>query len=127
MADDELTAAIAEKRAELIAAAGDAANATLTDMLFRCGVATGVAHSFMAALDAVLEMHAPTAIVRYAEPCPAHLLSISSRIGCPDCKTVIRPGCQRCRDEYGNPAEPEDCKERNAILAALTGGKPDAR
>lgn len=73
------------------------------------------------ALDAVLVMHAPTALVRYCEPCPAHALSILSRFGCPDCKLVKRNGCQRCRDEYGNPARPEDCAERNAILRALTG------
>lgn len=75
----------------------------------------------LAAVEAVLEMHAPTAYVAYTEACSNHLFTILPRRTCPDCRRVERLGCQRCRDENGNPATPEDCRERNVILTALTG------
>lgn len=81
----------------------------------------GTAGKLLAAVDAVLKLHAPTALVRYTEACPAHYASMSGRLECPDCVKVRRNGCETCRDGYGNPARPEDCKERAAILAALTG------
>lgn len=81
----------------------------------------------LAALDKVLELHAPTALVRYTEACPNHYAQVYGRLDCPDCRKVERNGCETCRDEYGNSARPEDCKERAAILAALTGkGSADA-
>jgi hypothetical protein len=73
------------------------------------------------AVETVLELHAQTAYVAYTEACSNHLYTILPRRTCPDCRRVERLGCQRCRDENGNPAKPEDCAERNAILAALTG------
>ena len=76
----------------------------------------------LAAVDAILTLHAPTALVRYTEACPAHYASIHGRLECGNCVKVERAGCETCRDEYGNPARPEDCKERSAILGALTGG-----
>ena len=121
MADDELAAAVAEKRAALITATQDASDATITDMLFRCGLAAGAGDAFMRAVEAVLEMHAQTAFARYAEPCARHLYVILPRRDCWNCVKVERAGCQRCRDENGHPAKPEDCAERNAVLGALTG------
>ncbi len=73
----------------------------------------------LAALDAVLERHAPTATTRYTEPCKVHRHDIFGRRDCKDCRKVSRNGCETCRDEFGRPAKPEDCKERAAILAAL--------
>jgi hypothetical protein len=73
------------------------------------------------AAETVLELHAQTAFARYTEACSNHLYTILPRRTCPDCRRVERLGCQRCRDENGNPAKPEDCFERSVILAALTG------
>jgi hypothetical protein len=73
------------------------------------------------AVEVVLLLHAQTAFARYTEPCTAHLFRMLPRRTCPECVRVERAGCQRCRDENGNPAKPEDCAERNAILAALSG------
>lgn len=125
MAEDLLAAAVAEKRAALITATQDASDATITDMLFRCGLAAGAGHAFMRAVEAVLEMHAQTAFARYAEPCAKHLYIVIPRRACPDCVKVERLGCQRCRDENGHPAKPEDCAERNMTLRALTGKETD--
>jgi hypothetical protein len=74
-----------------------------------------------AALGNLLAEHAPTALVRRAEPCDAHRYTgIGARRDCPDCVMTERAGCQRCRDEYGDPARPEDCEVRKIIGLCLT-------
>lgn len=74
-----------------------------------------------AALETLLAAHSPTAVVRYAEPCADHqYTAIGARRDCPDCVKVERAGCDRCRDEYGNPARPEDCEVRKIIADCLT-------
>lgn len=74
-----------------------------------------------AALGALLAAHEPTATVRYAEPCADHqYTAIGARRDCPNCRKVERDGCRVCRDEYGNPAKPEDCKVRKIIAGCLT-------
>lgn len=76
----------------------------------------------LAAVDAVLKRHALTAFHRHTEPCARHRCrDIADRRTCAECLTVEWTGCETCRDEFGNPARPEDCKERAAILAALAG------
>jgi hypothetical protein len=76
----------------------------------------------LAALDAVLERHAITALHRHTEPCDKHRYrGIAERSACPACKVVEWAGCQTCHDEFGNPARAEDCKERQAIAIALSG------
>ena len=119
MADDELAAVLAEIKerdrrlwAEFRVAASPAELA---------GSHADDTPRLLAALDAVLEMHALTATARYTEPCAKHLYIVIPRRDCPRCVKVERAGCQRCRDENGHPAKPEDCAERNAILRALTG------
>jgi hypothetical protein len=77
------------------------------------------------AVEVVLELHAQTALHRHTEACPQHYASMFGRRECPDCLVVEWTGCQRCRDENGNPAKPEDCAERNVILRALTGEGAD--
>jgi hypothetical protein len=73
-----------------------------------------------AALETLLALHAPTAVVRYAEPCADHQYTgIGARRDCPNCVKVERAGCERCRDEYGNPATPEDCEVRKIIADCL--------
>lgn len=84
-------------------------------------VAEGDVRRLLAALDKVAALHALTAVVRYTEACPRHYASLLGRAECGDCRKVERTGCQACRDEFGNPARPEDCKERAAVLAALSG------
>jgi hypothetical protein len=82
---------------------------------------TRVNEGAYAALETLLAMHAPTALVRYAEPCADHQYTgIGARRDCPDCVKVERAGCQVCRDEYGNPAKPQDCTVRNTIADCLT-------
>lgn len=73
-----------------------------------------------AALETLLAVHAPTAYTRYTEPCAAHLWDVLARRNCPDCVKVERNGCDKCRDENGNPAKPEDCEVRKIIAACLT-------
>lgn len=77
----------------------------------------------LAAVDAALEVHALTALHRHTEPCPRHYASMFGRRECPDCKVIEWTGCETCRDEYGNPARPEDCTTRQAITRALLGEK----
>lgn len=85
-------------------------------------VVIATARQLLAALGAVLAPHALTALHRHTEPCDRHRYrGIAERGACPDCRVVEWTGCETCRDEFGNPARPEDCKERAAILAALTG------
>lgn len=74
------------------------------------------------AVEAVLKLHALTALHRHTEPCDRHRYrGIAERGACPDCRVIEWTGCETCRDEFGNPACPEDCRERAVILAALTG------
>jgi hypothetical protein len=81
----------------------------------------------LAAIDAVLTGHPLTATVRYAVPCDAHAYTaIGARRDCPQCvKVEYHDGCQECRDEFGQPVRPEDCRARKAILTALTGKAAD--
>jgi hypothetical protein len=108
--------------------------------LNRIRVRAGIAHSLiaddvrrsqrdvpplLAAVEAVLALHPLTGYVWRVEPCIQHLsfdTTPSEHRACPDCVVIHRDGCcARCRDEEGDPARPEDCKERAAILAALSG------
>jgi hypothetical protein len=73
-----------------------------------------------AALGTLLSVHALTAFTRYTQACPAHLMYRNGYDGCPDCITVERNGCDRCRDENGRPAKPEDCEPRTIIAQCLT-------
>lgn len=75
----------------------------------------------LAAVDAVLELHPQTAYTAYTEPCTRHLGDILGQRECTSCWKVERAGCERCRDENGHPATPEDCRERQAISRALLG------
>lgn len=76
----------------------------------------------LAAVEAALTVHALTALHRHTEPCDRHRYrGLSERPRCPDCKVVEWTGCETCRDEYGNPARPEDCRERQLITRALLG------
>lgn len=80
----------------------------------------------LAAVEAALEVHALTAVHRHAEACPRHYATMHGRLECPDCVKVEWTGCDTCKDEYGNPARPEDCTTRQAISRALLGqGKND--
>jgi len=73
-----------------------------------------------AALETLLAVHSLTALHRHTEACPQHHASIHGRRECPDCVVVEWTGCDRCRDEYGNPARPEDCEVRKIIAGRLT-------
>lgn len=76
----------------------------------------------LAAVEAALEVHALTALHRHTEPCDKHRYrGLPLRVRCPDCRVVEWTGCDTCRDEFGNPARPEDCKTRQAITRELTG------
>ena len=57
MTDDEMTSRLAQLRADLLAAAADADGATITTVLFRLGMALGVADTAMKAVDAALGFH----------------------------------------------------------------------
>ncbi|HMH92366.1 MAG TPA: hypothetical protein VK586_14930 [Streptosporangiaceae bacterium] len=118
MADDKLAAALAEIRDRDQRVWDGRGN---VGGLLAITEARDDTPRLLAAVGAVLEMHAPTRYVAYTEACSNHLFTILPRRTCPDCVRVERLGCQRCRDENGNPAKPEDCFERNVILAALTG------
>jgi hypothetical protein len=119
VAEDVLAAALAEVRERAVSVLDpEVMNLVRT---YRAVESARDVPVLLAAVDAVLEMHAPTACVAYTEACTAHLFRISAWRTCRDCVRIERPGCQRCRDENGNPARPEDCAERNAILTAMTG------
>lgn len=122
---DAASAALARLRDDMIESANGFVPALGPEQAYAAGVFQMAALKAMAALDKVLELHAPTATTRYTEACARHYASMFGRLECPDCRKVERTGCQTCRDENGNPARPEDCKERTAILAALTGKEND--
>jgi hypothetical protein len=129
VADDNLSAALEEDR-EALAALCPAFELPLDEARasFAAGMLLARAEMAMDAVLAVLRRHALTALHRHTEPCDRHRYRIAGRGACPDCRTVEWTGCETCRDEYGNPARPEDCRERAVILAALTGrDKTDGR
>jgi hypothetical protein len=130
VADDKLSAALEEDR-EALAALRPAFELPLDEARasFAAGMLLARAEMAMDAVLAVLRRHALTALHRHTEPCDRHRYrGISERKACPDCQVVEWTGCETCRDEFGNPARPEDCRERAVILAALTGeGKPDGQ
>ncbi len=111
-AADQLTAALDEIREYC-------ADGTFSN--FYVTMRAAAAPRLLAAIDAVLGMHAQTAYTAYIEPCTAHLGDIPGQRGCPDCRPVQRTGCRRCRDENGHPARPEECGERQAIIHELLG------
>ena len=57
MADDELKSRLGRLRADLLTAGADADGATITTVLFRLGVALGVAGTAMKAVEAALGFH----------------------------------------------------------------------
>jgi hypothetical protein len=73
------------------------------------------------ALLGVLRMHSLTAYHRHVEYCAAHRGTLTGHPDCPDCREVEWYGCDRCRDENGDPARPEDCRERQTITSVLRG------
>lgn len=126
MADDQLSAEMAEIRQR----SRDAVNAVNTGVLDTVRAERSIYRRtakdvprLLAALEAVLAEHAPAAYVACTEPCTAHLSDINGRRDCPDCRKVERTGCRRCRDENGNPARPEDCRERAIITRALLAAR----
>jgi hypothetical protein len=123
VAEDPLDAALAAPREAITAIPREFGVLPLNEARasFAAGNLWSNAEKLLAAVDAVLEMHAQTAFARYTEPCARHLYVILPRRDCRNCVKVERAGCQRCRDENGHPAKPEDCAERNAIFRALTG------
>jgi hypothetical protein len=118
VADDELAAALAEIRERHQRV--HHGRGTVGSLLAVTEARNDVPR-LLYAVETVLLLHAQTAHVAYTEPCAAHQFRRIGRLACRDCRKVERTGCQRCRDENGNPAKPEDCPERNVILAALTG------
>jgi hypothetical protein len=133
VADDELAAAIAEKRAVLITATQDASGATITDMLFRCGLAAGAGHAFMRAVEAAVWFHERTGLYGNAatedEPgaCPhgpGSPLHFEDGDGSGECLCEGKPEgavCRSCTEDGLPVAWP--CPEYSAILAALNGRK----
>lgn len=81
--------------------------------------------ALLAAVEAALEVHALTALHRHAEPCSRHYASMFGRRECLDCKVVEWTGCDTCKDEFGSPAKPEDCKTRQVITRELLGKEDD--
>jgi hypothetical protein len=128
MADaDPLAAALAEARGDVKTALTvlyplHPGTVATTDQVFAAGTLAGTADKLAGVVEAALSVHALTAFHRHAEPCGRHRYrGIADRPGCPDCKVTEWTGCETCRDEYGNPARPEDCTTRQAIARALAG------
>jgi hypothetical protein len=75
------------------------------------------------ALKAVLKLHTLTGYVCRMERCPQHRSfgwGWDVCRACPNCVLIEREGCcDRCRDENGDPARAEECKERQAISGKL--------
>lgn len=135
MTDDEMTSRLAQLRADLLAAAADADGATITTVLFRLGMALGVADTAMKAVDAALGFHERVGLYGNAstegEPgnCPHHPdsdLHFEDPNGSTEWLCRGRPEgsvCSSCTDEDGLPVA-YPCDEREAILKALTGRRP---
>jgi hypothetical protein len=74
----------------------------------------------LAAVEALLAQHTPTARVARTGKCPAHEGSMFAPSGCPECRKVTYlPGCAECRDQFGDPVPFADCRARKAVLAEL--------
>jgi hypothetical protein len=139
MTDDEMTSRLAQLRADLLTAAADADGATITTVLFRLGLALGVADTAMKAVEAVLGFHERVGLYGNAategEPgnCPHHPdsdLHFEDGDGSGEWLCEGRPEgavCSSCTDADGADGEHADwpCAEYEAILAALTGKAAD--
>lgn len=80
------------------------------------------AHILGEALEEVLKLHSLTARHQHTEPCGKHRYrGLRDRANCRDCRVVEWTGCETCRDELGNPARAEDCRERETASRALLG------
>lgn len=125
MAEDLLSAALAEVRAGLEAAALafgppplDPARAS-----YAAGTLHGNALKALVALDAVLAPHAPRTDVLYGRSCITHRPLTLKPV--PDCGACTqdqrREVCPECRDQFGDRAPFGECRARKAVLAALSG------
>ena len=120
-AEDRLSAALEEIR-DRRESAGRRDTTDLAEVLGRYAQSAGDVPRLLAAVEAALEVHALTALHRHTEPCDRHRYrGLPLRLRCPDCRVIEWTGCDTCRDEYGNPARPEDCTTRQAITRALLG------
>jgi hypothetical protein len=104
---------------------GDPVAAALEDMQKRWdvfGESDGMP-LLLGALKAVLKLHTLTGYVCRMERCPQHRSfgwGWDVCRACPNCVLIEREGCcDRCRDENGDPARAEECKERQAISGKL--------
>lgn len=113
---DDLTARLGYLRAMAEAAQS-------TPEAFDLSVVMGDFGRAINALEAVLDLHAPTAFHMHIERCRAHGPEVPSAIlrECPMCRTVQYAACDRCHDDQGFSARPEDCKERQAISQWMLG------
>jgi hypothetical protein len=144
MVDDKLAARLAQLRADLLMAAADADDATITTALFRLGLALGAGHVGMKATDAVLALHGSMPVYRAAPGCghpepdadaeewmdwyDSHVpgtgdvgrvcLLTQTASYCPEC-TFVKHGDE---EPDGDDYVPAPCVTREAILKAVTGG-----
>lgn len=137
MADNTLAPRLAELRADLLLAASDASDSTITTILFRLGLALGVADTAMKAVEAALRCHECVNLYGNAategEPgnCPHHPdsdLHFEDGDGSGEWLCEGRPEgavCTTCVDGEGGERIDWPCPEYEAILAALTGKAAD--
>ena len=137
MADDELTSRLAELRADLLLAAQDASDSTITTVLFRLGLALGVADTAMKATEAALGFHERVNLYGNAsteeEPgnCPHHPdsdLHFEDGDGSGEWLCEGKPEgavCSSCVDGEGGERVDWPCPEYEAIVKAVTGKGAD--
>lgn len=84
----------------------------------------------LAALDKVLELHAPRTDRVLGSSCFTHRNALNTMLPVPGCGNCGQDRqqevCPECRDEFGDPVLFQDCRARSAILAALTGEASEA-
>lgn len=117
---DDLSAALAEIRERAASALDpEAMNLVRT---YRAVESAGDVPRLLAALDAVLALHAPRTDVLYGRSCITHrpLKPVPDCVLCTQDQS--RQVCPECRDEFSDPVPFQDCRARSAALAALTGG-----
>jgi hypothetical protein len=131
--DDKLAGRLAQLRADLLTAAADADGATITTVLFRLGLALGVADTAMKAVEAALGFHERVGLYGNAstegEPgnCPHHPdsdLHFEDGDGSGEWLCEGKPEgavCSSCVDGEGGERIDCPCPEYEAIVKALTG------
>lgn len=137
MPDSDLLAArLADVRALLaarddLAGSVNAAPFSVADLEVVAGLnaaqdeAAGCVPRLLAAVDAVLNLHAPRSDRVLGSACGKHRLLVPTLLPLPDCEECVqdrrREVCPECRDQYGDPVLFDLCRVRSAVLAALTG------